>query len=112
TIAPLQALSTSAVTFALSVSGLIAHIEGNLITIPAGRFEIAEGCSGMRYVMVSLALASFYGLFWYRTWVARIGLLVLAGVVSMVANWIRIYTLILIGHLTEMQHYVVAESHD
>jgi EpsI family protein len=30
----------------------------------------------------------------------------------MISNWIRIYTLILIGDATDMQHYVIAKSHD
>jgi EpsI family protein len=112
TIPPLQAISTVVVATLVSWTGPVAYTVGNLITIPAGSFEIAEGCSGMRYFMVSLAITAFIGLSWYERWRTRILLLVVAGLAAMASNWIRIYTLILIGDATDMQHYVVAKSHD
>ncbi len=112
TVGPLQSITVSAVTSALRWTGRVAYIQGSVITIPAGVFEIAEGCSGMRYFMVSLALAAFYGFCCYRRWRTRVLLLAVAGLVSMISNWIRIYTLILIGDATEMRHYLIVESHD
>lgn len=112
TVGPLQDISTLVVSAWVRWSGLTALIEGYYITIPAGRFEIAEGCSGMRYVVVSLALAAFYAMNWLGRWRNRLMLVLVAGLASMVANWIRIYTLILIGHWTDMQHYLIAVSHD
>lgn len=112
TVVPLQRLSVAAVTFALGIYGPPAYIDGNVISIPAGTFEIAEGCAGMRYFMVGLAMAAFYGFNWYARWRPRIALLAVAGAAAMLSNWLRIYTLILIGQATDMQHYVIAESHD
>jgi EpsI family protein len=83
-----------------------------VIAVSAGYFEIAEGCSGMRYVIVSLALAAFFALNWYQRWSSRLLLLAAAIVASLVANWIRVYALIVIGDVTDMQHYLIAESHD
>jgi EpsI family protein len=112
TIVPLQKITVAVVSFAVKWTGLPAFTVGNVITIPAGTFEIAEGCSGMRYFMVSLALAAFCGLTWYGRWHTRFLLLGVAALAAMFANWIRIYTLILIGQATDMQHYVIATSHD
>ena len=66
----------------------------------------------MRYFMVSLTLAAFYGLIFIETWRKRLALLAVAGVMAILSNWVRVYSLIVIGDLTEMQHYFVAESHD
>lgn len=111
-VRPLQLISISAVSWGLSIAGPPAHLEGTHITIPYGIFEIAGGCSGMRYFMVALSLAAFYGLAFYRSWTRRLILFAVAGLAAMVSNWIRIYTLILIGNATEMQHYLIVESHD
>lgn len=112
TIPILQKITTAVVATLVSWTGPVAYTVGNLITIPAGSFEIAEGCSGMRYFMVSLAITAFIGLAWFERWRTRFLLLVVAGLGAMVSNWIRIYTLILIGDATDMQHYVIAKSHD
>jgi EpsI family protein len=112
TIPPLQAITTAVVATLVSWTGPVAYTVGNVITIPAGSFEIAEGCSGMRYFMVSLAITAFIGLSWYQRWRTRFLLLAVAGLSAMVSNWIRIYTLILIGDATDMKHYVIAVSHD
>ncbi len=48
TVGPLQDLSTWVVTIWLQWTGITAHIDGYIITLRAGAFEIAEGCSGMR----------------------------------------------------------------
>jgi len=112
TIPVLQKITTAVVAALVAFTGPVAYTVGNLITIPAGSFEIAEGCSGMRYFMVSLAITAFIGLAWYQRWRTRLLLLVVAGLGAMVSNWIRIYTLILIGDATDMQHYVIAKSHD
>src|SRR5690606_39451568 len=42
---------------------------------------------------------------------SRVMLLIAAGGISIVSNWIRVYSLILIGHYTRMQHYLIVEEH-
>jgi len=108
----LQDISTAAVSWLLQFSNVTAHIDLYYITIPSGTFEIAEGCAGLSYLIVGLVLAVFYALTWLRRWRTRVLLAVVAAVASMAANWMRIYTLILIGHWTEMQHYLIQVSHD
>ena len=107
----LQDAATWAVTAWLRWTGIIAHIDGHLITIRAGVLEIEEGCAGLRFVLVSLMLAAFFSLAWLRRWRSRLLLMAVALFVSMLANWVRIYTLVLIGDWTSMQHYLITESH-
>lgn len=108
----LQDISTAAVSALLRLSDVTAHIDLYHITIPSGTFEIAEGCSGLRYVLVSLILSVFYSMNWLQLWRTRFLLVSVATLTSMVANWVRIYTLILIGHWTQMEHYLIQVSHD
>lgn len=108
----LQDISTWVVSSWVRATGLVAHIDAYYITIPSGTFEIAEGCSGLRYTVIALALAVFYSFCWLQSWKSRLALIAVAAVASMIGNWVRIYTLILIGHWTQMEHYLIAVSHD
>lgn len=78
-------------------------IEGNSITIPTGRVLIAEGCSGIRYFLVSIILGYLLAhLNGHTGW--RLILTVLCGaLLGLLANWVRIILLIFIGYYSEMQ---------
>jgi len=110
-IPPLQTTTTEVVVTALRWTGFTAFIENTLIYIPAGTFEIAEGCAGIRYFIVSFALATFYGLLYLRTWATSLALIGVALATAILCNWFRVYSLVVIGDLTEMQHYLIAVSH-
>lgn len=109
--AVLQSVTTLVVTRMVAISDVPAFIEGNFVHIPAGTFEIAEGCSGLHYFIVGLALSAFYGLMYLATWPRRALLFVLTAAVAALINWIRVYLVILAGHLTDMQHYLVTVEH-
>jgi exosortase A len=110
-IAPLQSLTTFVASSWVRGVGVPAFIDGNWIHIPSGTFQIAGGCSGLSFLMVGLALAAYYGLSYYASWTPRIALALFATVLSLVANWVRVAAIILIGHATEMQHYLVRVDH-
>jgi len=80
-----------------------ALIEGNSIFIPYGHIIIADGCSGLRYLVVSLAIAYVISyLNRYRLGTTLFTLFT-AILIALIANWLRIFLLILIGYQTEMQ---------
>ncbi len=107
----LQDLTTAVVTQVVAFTGPPAYMEGNVVHIRAGVFEIASGCSGLNYLMTGTALAGFYALMYLRSWPARLKLLALAAAVSLFANWVRVYALIVIGHVTDMRHYLIVVEH-
>ena len=96
---------------ALSLAGFPTYIENTSVTIPAGTFEIEDGCSGIRYLVVSLALGSLFSLMNYKSLKPALILLVLSFVFPVILNWIRIYIIILIGHFSEMQSPLVTKHH-
>ena len=107
----LQSVTTSIVTFALGVTRVPAFVEGNFVHLPAGTFEIASGCSGLNYLQVGTALAAFYALMHLRNWRHGLVLLGVAAVAALVSNWIRVYSIVLVGHLSDMQHYLITQEH-
>jgi EpsI family protein len=103
--------TTNAVRLMLSVAGVPAFFDGNVVQIPSGVFEIAGGCSGMHYIIVALAVATLMGELRRDSWRMRVRWWVAALVLAVVINWVRVFTVIVAGHLSQMQHYLVRESH-
>jgi len=106
-----QWISIYAVRFALRLCSIPAYFEANHVQISEGAFEIAGGCSGLHFAVVGSAIALLLGELRGDRWRERLQLLVIALALSMLTNWIRIFVIILAGHLTHMQHYLVARSH-
>lgn len=93
----------------LSLSGIPVFFEGNTVTIPEGVFEIAGGCSGLRYVLVGLTTAALIGEIRNEGLRRRCELLGLALVVTMFGNWVRVVAIILAGHYTHMQTSLIED---
>jgi EpsI family protein len=107
----LQSLTTVVVSQLVKIANLPAYVEGNFIRVPAGLFEIASGCSGLNYLIAALSIAAFYCLMYLRHSKSRLILLAAAATAAMVANFVRIFALIVIGIVTDMQHYLVRVDH-
>lgn len=107
----LQTITVRVVEAQMALVGIPAFIEGNLVTLPTGRFEIASGCSGIGLMIVSLAMSSLFAYLNYDKFFKRAILVAAGAVFAMVINWIRVFIIILSGHLTEMQHYFVTVDH-
>lgn len=110
-VVPLQHLSVAANGVLISLTGLPAYMDGNLIRLPAGTLKIAEGCSGMHFLIVGLALAALYGEIARDSWRLRMIWLAWMGVLALVANWVRIYVIAAAAYETRMQTYLVTVNH-
>lgn len=96
-------LSSLVVGRLVELIGITAIIEGNNILIPSGIIQIAEGCSGLRYLTISLLLAYIVCLLnGYNLRQSLIALAV-ATLLGLLTNWVRIITLVIIGYQTNMQ---------
>src|SRR5262249_15724334 len=58
---PLQDLTVVVMKGVLSVTGPPVRIHGSFIHIPNSTFEVQEGCSGLHYLIVGLAVAALNG---------------------------------------------------
>ncbi len=110
--APLHAITTVVAGLLAQASGIPVLLEGNFVTIPAGRFEIADGCAGHGYFIYAATIAALYGYLRLDSWPRRFVLMMVALGLAMVMNWIRVFSVIMIGHISDMQHYVVRVEHD
>jgi exosortase len=107
----LQSISVAAVTYMMTFTGVPTYVEAEIITIPAGVFEIADGCSGLRYMIVSLAIGSLFIFLNIRDTKRAILFLSITVLGALLTNWIRITALILIGEYTNMESSLM-EDHN
>ena len=107
----LQSMSISANDFLLWAWGIPAYVTGKYVHLPAGVIEIAEGCGGLHFFMVGLALAALYGELAHDSRRRRMVWLGLMGVIAVLANWLRIFVVIAAGYETNMKTYLITVSH-
>ena len=105
---PLVNLSGLIVGKMVQLVALPAVIEGNSIFIPFGQIVIADGCSGLRYFEIALALAYIIGLLNNYTERKLLPALIIAAALGLLANWIRIFILVLIGYESKMESSLMA----
>ena len=108
---PLQELTVFALRGFLWATGPRVLISGDTIHIPNGSFVIEEGCSGLHFMIVGLAVAALHGELRRDPWRVRIAQLALMAILALLANWVRVYTVIEAGYLTDMHSYLVSVSH-
>jgi exosortase A len=85
---------------ALRASGVPVYREGLQFVIPTGRWSIVEACSGVRYLIASLMTGTLFAYLTYRALWRRLAFVGVAIVVPIVANWLRAYMIVMLGHLS------------
>lgn len=92
---PLQAIAATMVGLFTNLFGLPATLNGTYITLPTETLFIADDCSGAHFLCIALAVGVLAGAIRGDTLRVRILILVLAGLLSMAFNWLRILLIIL-----------------
>lgn len=85
---------------ALRLSGIPVYREGLQFVIPSGSWSVIEGCSGLRYMVASVMVGSLFGYLNFRSQMRRLAFFGVSILVPLVANWVRAYLVVLIGHLS------------
>ncbi|TFI58194.1 exosortase A [Sphingomonas parva] len=89
-IVPMMQTVTAEIAMALlGIAGIPAHIEGIFITTPAGLFEVAEACSGVRFLVAMLAYGALVANVCFRSRTRRILFMAAATAIPILANGIR-----------------------
>lgn len=99
---PLMDFTTVFTVRALELTGIPVYVEGRFLQIPTGNWEVAEACSGIRYLIASLALGTLYAYITYKAFWRRALFIGLAILVPILANGVRAYGIVMLGHLSGM----------
>jgi exosortase A len=99
----LMAWTADFVVAALRVTGVPVYREGLQFVIPSGSWSVVEACSGLRYLVASLMVGTLFAYLSYRSLTKRLVFIACAFIVPIVANWLRAYLIVMLGHLTNNQ---------
>ncbi|MFN3438978.1 MAG: exosortase A [Acidovorax sp.] len=86
--------------FALRLSGIPVYREGLQFIIPSGAWSVVEACSGIRYMIASVTVGCLFAYLSYSSLKKRLIFMGVAILVPLVANWLRAYMIVMIGHLS------------
>ena len=96
----LQEWTADVTVLALRASGIPVYREGNQFIIPSGTWSVVEACSGIHYLIACFVVGTLFAYLNYRSARRRIAFMLVLLVFPIMANWVRAYTIVTIGHLT------------
>jgi exosortase A len=105
----LQEIAADGSVALLSLSGIPLFRSGLYIEIPQGRFLVAEACSGVSFFIASLVIGSLYAYLNLASVGRRVSFIIISLIFPVVANIIRVYGIILIAYMTDMEHAAGAD---
>ena len=85
---------------ALRLSGVPVYREGLQFVIPSGNWSVVEACSGVRYLIASVTVGTLFAYLNYRSTKRRVLFTIVSILVPIVANWMRAYMIVMLGHLS------------
>jgi exosortase A len=86
--------------WALQVSGVPVYREGLQFIIPSGAWSVIEACSGVRYLIASFMVGTLFAYLNYTSHWRRWVFVGISIIVPIVANWVRAYMIVMLGHLS------------
>ncbi|TAN79300.1 MAG: EpsI family protein, partial [Gallionella sp.] len=102
-IRPLIDFTADFTVLALQLTGIPVFREGSHFAIPSGNWSVVEACSGLRYLIASFTLGCLYAYLIYRSRLRQLIFIALAIIVPIIANGLRAYMIVMIGHFSNMQ---------
>ncbi len=94
---------------ALRLSGIPVFREGLQFVIPSGNWSVVEACSGIRYLIASVTVGTLFAYLNYQSTRRRVAFVLVSLLVPIVANWLRAYMIVMLGHLSGNQLAVGAD---
>jgi exosortase A len=101
-VGPLIEHTANFTVAAVRAVGIPVLRNGTRFELPTGSWSVVEACSGVRYLISSITLGSLYAYLTFRSTKRRLMFVALSVVVPIVANWLRAFMIVMIGHLSGM----------
>jgi exosortase A len=91
----------------LDWTGMPVTFDGRFLRVPGGEWTITEACSGLRYLLTILTVGAVFAYVNYRRPLKRALFLGVCVVAAVLTNGFRVWLLVVIGSLTNMQSPLV-----
>jgi exosortase A len=94
---------------ALQLTGIPVYREGAYFSLPSGNWSVVDACSGLRYLIASFTLGTLYAYLTYNSQKRRLIFSAISLLVPVIANGVRAYIIVLMGHFSGMTLAVGAD---
>lgn len=94
-IPPLQMITAGLTIALVRLSGIPSVIDGVFIDTPAGLFEVAEACSGVKFLIAMIAFGLLVANACFVSWRRRMAFMAFCVAVPVLANGVRAFATIL-----------------
>lgn len=103
-VPPMMEFTATFTVEALKLTGIPVYRDGLWFSLPSGNWSVVEACSGVRYLIASITLGFMYAYITYHTLWKRLLFIALSAIVPILANGVRAYMIVMIGHLSGMKY--------
>ena len=100
----LQKITADLAIAMLNLTSIPSYNTGLYIEIPEGKFVVAEACSGIRFFIGSIVFGAVYSHISYQSFGRKLVFMALSIIVPVLANALRVFTIVLIGHYVDMEY--------
>jgi exosortase A len=105
----LQEVTADGSVALLKAVGIPLYRSGLYIEIPAGRFLVAEACSGVSFFIVSIVIGSLFSYLSFVSVKKKLTFVTISVFLPVLANVIRVFGIIYIAHKTDMEYAAGAD---
>jgi exosortase A len=99
-IVPMQRFATHFVDVSLTWLNISHYTEGTTFELTNGRFEIAEACAGLRFLIATVTLGVLFSYMMFRKFYKAVLFLIASVAVPLIGNGLRCLGIILLAHFT------------
>lgn len=99
----LQTITAKLTIALLGLSGVPFQVDGVFIRTSSGLFEVAEACSGVKFLVAMVAYGTLAANVCFKSWPRRAAFMALCVVAPILANGVRAFGTIYISELTSIE---------
>lgn len=105
----MQKFATRFVDIFLNFLGIPHYVEGTTFELTTGRFEIAEACAGLRFLVATVTLGALVAYLMYSKLYKVVLFLMASVLIPLIGNGLRCVGIILLAHFTNNKYGVGAD---
>ena len=103
-IGPMQQFATRFADTALNLLGIVHYTEGTILELANGRFEVAEACAGLRFLIATVTLGVLFSYMMFRKLYKAVLFLIACVAVPLIGNGLRVVGIIVLAHFTNNEY--------
>src|SRR5690606_20536610 len=102
-VQPLMTVTAAISAALLALSGVAVFQDGQFFTLPGGMFEVADVCSGLRYLLAGVMGGLAYAYVTYTSNLKRLFFTIIVALVMVATNGVRAFIVMYVASATEMR---------